>query len=152
MMMTVYLGADHRGFKLKEGLKLELEKLGYHVVDEGNIKYDPEDDFVDYAAKVTEGVKRGGMGVLMCGSGVGVDIAANKINKIRAGLLFDPKQARLAREDDNINVAVLAADFVDLKLAIDIAEVFLAAVFMPTEKHLRRIEKIRLLEEKQCLI
>jgi ribose 5-phosphate isomerase B len=149
-MMTVYIGADHRGFKLKEFLKPKLKDIGYQVVDKGNTKYEPEDDFVDYVTKVTQEVKKEGRGVLICGSGVGVDIAANKINKIRAGLLFDPKQARLAREDDNINVAVLAADFIDEDKALDIIEVFLAAVYSPNERHIRRLEKIGLLEEKQC--
>jgi ribose 5-phosphate isomerase B len=147
-MMTVYIGADHRGFKLKESLKKKLSEAGYEVVDTGNSKYEPDDDFVDFIPKLKDGVLKGGKGILICGSGVGVDIAANKNKGIRAGLLFDPKQARLAREDDNINVAVLAADFIDIKEAWEIVEIFLAAIFMPLERHIRRLEKIKLLENK----
>lgn len=146
--MTVYIGADHRGFKLKESLKQKLEKTGYQVEDAGNKVYDTDDDFVDFVDKVSRGVNKGGKGILICGTGVGMDMAANKYRGVRAGLVFDAKQARQAREDDNINIAILAADFINEESAWEIIEVFLAAVFMPTEKHVRRLEKIKLIETK----
>jgi len=145
-MRTVYIGADHRGYKLKESLKVKLEKEGWVVEDVGNNKYDPDDDFVDFSAMLAKKVKIGGVGIMICGSGVGAVIATNKFDGIRAGLLFEPRQARKAREDDNANVAVLAADFVDDDGAWEIVQTFLATIYMPTERFERRLRKIEALE------
>ena len=111
--MKILLGADHRGFEIKEKLKKWLEKNGYEVVDMGNRKYDPEDDFVDFALKLAEKVsKDGGMGVLLCGSG-GMALVANKVKGIRAVEVYDEERARHAKSDDNANVLAIPADVVD---------------------------------------
>src|SRR3989344_9563996 len=101
--MKIYIGADHRGFELKEQLKNWLEQMGHHVEDCGAHEHALRDDYVDFAAEVGRKVtsEQGSRGVVICGSGAGVDITANKIKGVRCVLGFNIEQIRAARNDDN---------------------------------------------------
>src|SRR3990167_2156290 len=107
--MKIYLGADHRGFQLKEELKQFLE-TNYDVEDCGAFEKIESDDYTDFAIKVAEKVSsnEGSRGIVICGSGVGVDITANKFPKIRCGLGINREQIKAARNDDDVNVLALA--------------------------------------------
>ena len=142
--MKVYLGADHRGFELKNKLLEWPKSNGYETEDCGAYELTPNDDYVDYAKKVAEKVvsNEGSRGVVICGTGVGVDIMANRAKGIRCGLGLNNEQVKVARNDDNINVLALASDFVDGQTAQTLVETFLQTEFYPSENHQRRIEKI----------
>ena len=148
----VFLGADHRGFHLKEKVKLWLRQWGVEFEDLGNTELDPEDDYSDFAARVAEKVstyESESVGIVICGSGVGVDMVANKFPLIRCGLGFSSQQIRMARQDDDINVLALPADFLSYKKARKIVETFLKTEFVGEPKHRRRIEKIAKIFEKR---
>lgn len=139
----IYIGADHRGFRLKNSIINFLIDRNELVKDVGNSQVDNEDDYVDFGLKVAERVKlEQAMGILICGSGVGMSIVANKVKGVRAGLCLTMKQARLAVEDDNINILCLAADLVSQEKNIKIVSTFLRSRFTPEERHIRRINKI----------
>jgi len=140
----IYLGADHRGFELKERIKEKLKKHGYVYKDLGAYEYNPDDDYTDIAIKLGEAVSndKSSKGVLFCGSGVGVCIAANKVRGIRAALGEGIEIVKKAREDDNINVLCIPADFVDEEKAFALIEIFLNTPFKFQEKYIRRIKKI----------
>lgn len=140
----IYLGADHRGFELKERVSKWLSGWGHKYEDLGNHKLDLEDDYPDFAEKVGRKVARGkgALGILICESGVGMDIVANRMPGVRCGLGFSSQQVRLAKRDDNINCLALPADFVDEPTAKIIIQMFLETSFCGGEKYLRRIEKI----------
>lgn len=143
-MRQVFLGADHRGYYLKEKIKKELRELGWSVTDLGSQKYDMEDDYTDIAIELAEKVViEKALGILICGSGVGVCIAANKVIGARAATVLNKQQARKAREDDDANILCLSADWVDEKLNLKIIKEFLETVFSSEEKHIRRILKIK---------
>lgn len=148
--MKVYIGADHRGFTLKEFLKDALIGKSYDVVDEGDMAYDPGDDYPLFAAAVAKAVAdtAGARGIVICGSGFGVDIVANKFRGIRSALATSPEQIRLGRHDDDVNVLALPADFVDKALALEIVDVFLATSFAKEEKYSRRLGEISGIEKK----
>ena len=142
----IYIGADHRGYKLKEALKIYLKELNFDFEDLGAGELIPDDDYPDYATLVAEKVvedPENNRGILICGSGVGVDIVANKIRNIRSALCFDVKQARMSRNDDNANILSLSADFISEDLAKEIVKTWLETPFSGLEHHVRRIEKIR---------
>lgn len=139
----IYLGADHRGFELKEKLKRWLKDKKYEFIDLGNEKLDLEDDFPDFTIKVAKKLgKAKDIGILFCGSGVGMDIVANRFPKVRCGLGFNSQQMRIARRDDNINCISIPADFVSENEARAIVEMFLETRFANAEKYLRRLRKI----------
>jgi ribose 5-phosphate isomerase B len=145
--MTIYLGADHRGFDLKEKLKQMLAGEGYDIVDCGATTLVPDDDYPDYARAVAEAVGKkfgdgGDRGILICGSGFGMDIAANKFRAVRAVLPMSPDHAYQARHDDDANVLALAADFTDEVTAEKIVKTFLSTPFAKEERYRRRLEKI----------
>jgi ribose 5-phosphate isomerase B len=139
----IYLGADHRGYDLKAKIANWLSRRGYEFEDLGAYEYDHGDDYVDYAVKVAEAVSVSGRGIVICGSGVGVGIAANKVSGVRCGLGFAQDQVHAARKDDNINVLALPADNVDEEHALKLVEKFLETAFAENERYLRRIEKIK---------
>lgn len=140
----IYIAADHRGFRLKEEIKKWLENEHYEFRDLGASEYDKEDDYPDFAIKIGETVAvEGAKGILVCGSGAGASIAANKVKGIRAGLCTFEKQARAARNDDDINLLCLSADSVSIDENIKIVSVFLATLFGSEERYIRRINKIR---------
>lgn len=143
--MKIFLGADHRGFKLKEALKTWL---GERAVDLGNDSFDSEDDFPDYAAKVAEPVSAGqGEGIVICGSG-GMAIVANKFKGVRAVECWSEPAAVHAKEHDAANIIMLPADFIDEALAKKIVDVWLGAKTLVDDKHQRRLNKIRQIEER----
>ena len=141
----LYLGADHRGFQLKEKIKKFLAEKKYQFEDMGNFIYDKNDDYVDFAKLVAQKVSEKPSehkGVLICGSGVGVDIAANKFYGVRSALADDVATAKQSREHDNTNVLSLPADEVDFELAKKIITAWLETPFSNGEKYKRRIDKI----------
>lgn len=146
----IYLGADHRGFELKEVLKKRLIDEGLEVTDLGNDHLDPNDDYVDYATQVAHAVTElpENAGILLCGSGVGVDIAANKIDGVRCALVDDVSRAIQSREHEDANVLALPADKLESDLAFDIVKAFLDTEFSGDERHERRLEKLEEIEEQ----
>lgn len=143
--MKVFIGADHRGFALKESIKQFLVSLTHEVVDCGNDHLDPNDDFPDFSFAVADCVTKeeGSRGVIVCGSGAGVVIAANKVAGIRAALAYSPEEITRNRRHDDVNVLALAADWTDEAKAKEIVTAFLTTAFLGEEKYVRRIGKIR---------
>ena len=138
----IYIGADHRGFRLKEEICKWLESQHYDFRDLGAKEYDKEDDYPDISIKVAETVAtEGAKGIVICGSGAGASVAADKVKGIRAGLCTSEKQAKAARNDDDINVLCLSTDAVSVDDNIKIVSVFLATMFSSEERHIRRINK-----------
>jgi len=143
-MSIVYLGADHRGFGLKEKIKAWLKEWEYGFREIGSKVYVKDDDYADVAIDVAKNVIIGkAKGILVCGSGVGVCIAANKVSGIRAALCTSEKQAYFARNDDDANILCLSADLVSEEDNKIIIKTFLETLFSSEEKHVRRIEKIK---------
>jgi len=142
--MTIYIGSDHRGLKLKSQLIPWLSKLGHKVVDCGNTIKDPEDDNPDYAFAVTQKLTKDpqARGVLICGSGIGMSIAANRVRGIRGALGFNQKQVKDFREHDDANVIILPSDFVKEHEAKTFMQAFLETKFLDDEKYRRRIQKL----------
>jgi len=150
--MLIYIGADHKGFDLKEALKENLGSLGYEVNDVGNDHFDEEDDYPDFAARVAEKISEepfSRKGILICGSGIGVDIVANKFDRVRSSLVFNSEQAYSARHDDDANVLSLPADFVSREEAVKILDIWLQTPFSEKGNHKKRIEKIRDIESNK---
>ena len=145
--MRIAIGCDDTGFPLKEQVAVALEASGHDLLDLGTFSTDPV-DHPDYARAVGQAVLRGFVdaGVLICGSGAGASIAANKMRGVRASLCHDPEAARLAREEDDANVLCLGAREVDTAQAIEIASAWLAASFSGEERFVRKVSKIALLE------
>jgi ribose 5-phosphate isomerase B len=143
-MIKIYIGADHRGYRLKNKLVESLRKEDYAVIDVGNSKYDRDDDFVDFAIKVGEkATASNDLGIVICSSGIGVCIASNKVKGVRAGLCTTLKQVRVARDSDNINVLCLTSELVSEVKNLKIALKFINTVFSPEERYLRRLNKIK---------
>ena len=148
--MIIFLAADHRGFALKEKIKQMLIDGAYDVRDLGAAKYDQNDDYPDFARMVAEQVTLaendsttdGARGIVICGSGVGADIAANKFAGIRSALAISPDHIYTARHDDDVNVLALAADFIDEAAAQQIVKTFITTPFAGEERYVRRIDKI----------
>ena len=147
--MKIYLGADHRGFELKNKMKGWLEKWDYPHEDMGAYELDETDDYTLYAEKVATVVShtRGSTGILVCGSGVGVDVVANKFDGVRASIGKEVDQVKAGRNDDDMNVLVIASDFTDEEDAKDMVKVFLETGFDGVERHERRLEEIKRIEE-----
>ncbi len=146
--MKVYIGADHKGYKLKEELKAWLEKLQYEIKDLGAYEYDKKDDYTLYAEKVGSivGKERGSRGILLCGSGVGVDVVANKFDGVRASIGKSEKQVKAGRNDDDMNILVIAADYTEPKDAKSMAKAFLNTRFSQKERYKKRLEDIKRIE------
>ena len=145
----IYLAADHRGFQLKEKVKQWLVEWGHDYEDMGAFKLDPADDYPIYAKKVAEGmVEPEDRGILVCGSGVGVDEVANKFDGIRSGLAISKEQIQSARNDDNINVLALASDFISEEEAREMVKVFLDTEFADAERFNRRLKEVGEIEEE----
>ena len=147
--MKVVIAADHAGFLLKENLRGFLEEQNYEVVDLGTDSEIPV-DYPDFAEKIGTAIldERATRGVLICGSGIGASVAANKIKGIRAGLCHDTYSARQGVEHDAIDILVLGARVVGAELARELVKAFLTAEFTGEERHRRRLEKVAALERK----
>ncbi len=145
----IYLGGDHRGFNLKEKIKSWLTDWKFDYEDLGANSLDPNDDYPIYAELVTKKIQKSPLsfGVLICGSGVGVDVAANKFDGIRASLGKNGDQVKAGRHDDNMNVLVLAADFTSDPEASQMLQSFLETKFAGTARFKRRLEEIKEIEE-----
>ncbi len=144
----IYLGADHRGFELKEKLKDFFDELGYDYEDMGAFSNDPSDDYPEFATKVAEHLLHTeDRGIVICGSGVGVDEVANKVPGVRCGLAMNKEQIRAARHDDDINCLALAADFTNEDQAKEIVKIFLDTDFAEEDRYKRRIQEISDLED-----
>ena len=142
--MTIYIAADHRGFALKEYIQKYLARAGHAVEDCGNTIEDSNDDYPDFARAVAERVagEAGTKGIILCGSGNGVAIVANKTRGIRAAVAMTAEQARRTRSDEDANILALAADYTSEEQAREIIEAFLSTPFLDEERHMRRIGKI----------
>jgi ribose 5-phosphate isomerase B len=143
--MTIFIGADHRGFEMKNKLIEYLQEKNIRVQDLGNYEYDLLDDNPDYAQKVAEAVLQNPaefFGIVICGSGVGMSIAANRSKGIRCALGFAVNQVKHARENDHINVLSLPADMIDLDQAKLLVDTFLSTHPKMEEKYLRRNKKL----------
>lgn len=146
--MKVYLGTDHRGFALKEKIKEFLLNSDHELEDLGSYELDPEDDYTYYAEKVASMVAEdsGSKGILLCGSGVGVDVTANKFDGVRASIGKNKDQVKAGREDDDMNILVIAADFTKEVEAEEMAQVFLGTSFVGNSRHKRRLTEIGRIE------
>ncbi len=146
----IFLGSDHRGFELKERVKKRLVDEGYDVTDLGNDHLDPQDDYVIYSHKVAEAVVQDPVnkGVVLCGSGVGVDIVANKVEGVRCALVQDEQRAIQSRQHEDANVLALPADVLDEEEAFRITKAFLTTQFSGEPRHERRLEEMKEVEEK----
>lgn len=147
-MMKIYIGADHGGYRLKEGLKRYLAELGHEVEDMGAYELNPEDDYPDFVFPVAQRVasEPGSRGIVIGRSGNGEAIAANKVKGIRTALCWNEEIAKKAREHNNANVLSLGADYIDTEKVKIIVKTFLETPFSEEERHKRRIEKISLYE------
>ena len=149
--MRVAIGADHGGFELKQRLVQVLRDGGHDVLDLGADAIDPADDYPDYARAVGRAVVEGKAerGILVCGSGAGASIAANKIRGIRAALAHDTYTAHQMVEHDNANVCCLGARVIGPELAAEVVRVFVGARFTGEERHVRRLAKVAAMEEER---
>jgi len=147
--MRIAVGADHAGFDLKQILVAYLRHRGHEVIDVGTDSDDPV-DYPDYAEAVSKVLidGRAERGLLICGSGVGTSVSANKIPGIRAGLCHNTYSARQGVEHDDMNVLVLGARVIGIELARELVDNFLGAKFTGEERHRRRLEKIKALEKR----
>ncbi len=143
----IYIGADHAGFELKEKLKRWLTLHQIRFEDLGNKVFDPNDDYPDFAALVAKRVvKEGSYGILVCGSAQGMCIAANKFKGVRAVVPFSLKEVRLAREHNDANIICISGWFHMHRYSTKLLERFLTTLFSREERHVRRLNKIKRLE------
>jgi ribose 5-phosphate isomerase B len=147
--MKIVIGSDHAGFALKNSVGDLLRSLGHQVLDVGAFNENPS-DYPDFAEAVGRAVLdgRAERGLLICGSGVGASVAANKLTGIRAAVCHDTYSAHQGVEHDDMNVLVLGSRVIGVKLAEDLVKSYLGAKFTNEERHVRRIAKIRALEAK----
>jgi ribose 5-phosphate isomerase B len=149
--MRISIGADHAGFEMKQMLVDFIGKLGHAVHDVGTFEPAKPDDYPDYAVLVAEDLRSGNAerGLLVCGSGVGVSVAANKFKGVRAGLCHDHYSAHQGVEHDDMNVLVLGARIIGSMMAQDVTTAFLEAKFSGEERHVRRLNKIKGIEQNE---
>lgn len=149
--MKITVGADHAGVPLNARIVAELRAAGHDVEDLGTHDASKQDDYPDYAARVGEAVREGRaeVGIVICGSGVGACVAANKLRGVRAALCGDTYSARQSREHDDCNVLCLGARVVGVELASEIVRAFTAARFNGEERHLRRLAKVLDIEKRE---
>ncbi len=147
--MKIVIGSDHAGFQLKVAMGDLLRTLGHDVLDVGAFNENPS-DYPDFAEAVGRAVRdrKAERGVLICGSGVGACVAANKLYGIRAGMCHDTYSAHQGVEHDDVNVLVMGSRVVGSKLAEDLVKAFLGATFTNEERHVRRLGKVKALEAK----
>ena len=149
--MKIAVGADHAGVPLNETVMAELKRLGHEVVDCGTHDASKPDDYPDYAEAVGRAVLDGKAerAVLICGSGVGASVAANKLPGIRGGLCHDSYSAHQGVEHDNMNVLCMGSRVIGPELALDLVRIFLRAQFTGEPRHVRRLAKIDALEREK---
>jgi ribose 5-phosphate isomerase B len=141
----IYIASDHRGFELKNRLVELLSQAGYDISDAGPSEHNPSDDYPEYVAKAITGLAedfKNNKAILLCGSGVGVCVAANKYRGVRAALAWQEEIARAARNDEDANVLCLPAEHLEENVAFAIAKMFLETSFSGAERHIRRLKEI----------
>jgi ribose 5-phosphate isomerase B len=146
--MKIYIGADHRGYYLKEKIAKWLFEWEYDYFDVGASYLDLKDDYPKYAQEVASLVakNKGAKGILLCGSGVGVDVVANKFDGIRASIGLSKDQVKAGREDDDMNILIIAADFTHESEAEEMVKTFLETNFSGKIRFKRRLEEIKKIE------
>ena len=142
--MKVGIAADHGGYEMKQKMYILLNAKGHQVVDFGNLQYEKDDDYPDFAIPLARAVADGFVerGVLLCGSGIGASIAANKIEGVRAAVCHDDFSARQGVEDDDMNILCIGGLTTGVAVAWDCVKSFLAAKFSGAERHRRRLAKV----------
>jgi ribose 5-phosphate isomerase B len=150
--MKIAIAADHAGYPLNEQVIEELRAAGHELIDFGTHDGSRPDDYPDYAIKVGRAIQanEAEIGILICGSGVGAAVAANKLKGIRAALCGDTYSAHQSREHDDCNVLCLGARVTGVELALEIVRAFVAARFSGEDRHRRRLEKIAVIEKNEC--
>jgi len=148
--MRVVIAADHGGYEYKNILLQEMQQHGFAIKDLGAFESSPQDDYPDYAAAIANAISNdeAERGILICGSGVGVCVAANKFRGIRAGVCHDTYSAHQCVEHDNVNVLCIGQRVIGIELAREITFSFLAASFTHEERHQRRLDKVKAIENK----
>ncbi len=149
--MKIAIGSDHAGYFLKEEIKSHLQNLGHLVIDVGTDNPNTKSDYPDFSKLVSKEIKenRAERGIVICGSGVGACIAANKIKGIRASVCHDIYSAHQGVEHDDMNVLCLGSKIIGSELAKEIVNAFLNAKFIPQDRYIRRLSKIKALEEEK---
>ncbi|MCC7353382.1 MAG: ribose 5-phosphate isomerase B, partial [Anaerolineae bacterium] len=149
--MRIAIGADHGGFALKFEIAKTLAGAGHQVLDKGPFSFDPADDYPDFVLPVCQAVQRGesDRGIIICGSGVGASMTANRFTGIRAAVCHDTYSARQGVEHDDMNVLCLGARVVGSALALELVRAFLGARFTGEERHVRRLAKVAAIEKSQ---
>jgi len=144
--MKIYIGADHNGFDYKKKLTQYLSRAGYEVVDEGDARRDPDDDYPQFAGRVVQAMRGDNepvvFGILICGSGQGMCMTANRFKGIRAALCWDQEEARSSRNDDDSNVLCLSARDIDFDKAVGIVHTWLMTPFAGAPRFKRRIQEM----------
>jgi RpiB/LacA/LacB family sugar-phosphate isomerase len=148
--MKIAVGADHGGYPLNERVIEELKLHNHEVIDFGTHDGSKPDDYPDYARKVAKAVQSGSaeIGILVCGSGVGAAVAANKVRGVRAALCGDTYSGHQCREHDDCNVLCLGARVTGVELALEIVRAFIGASFTGEERHRRRLAKVAAMESE----
>lgn len=146
--MKIAVAADHGGFSLREVVITILSEKGYEVEDLGAYDLDLSDDYPDFALSVASSIQSGraDRGIIICGSGIGATIVANKVTGIRAGTCHDTYSARQGVEHDDMNVICMGARVIGSEVAKEVVLAFVSATFSGEDRHMRRVEKIRKLE------
>jgi ribose 5-phosphate isomerase B len=149
--MKIAIGSDHAGVEHKQALKELAASMGMEATDMGTGSSQSV-DYPDYGEKVGLAVSRGeaDLGILICGTGIGISMAANKVKGTRAAVCWNQETAMLAREHNNANILCMGARFISIENSVDIARKFLSTGFSGEERHERRIDKIMHIEERSC--
>jgi ribose 5-phosphate isomerase B len=154
MALKIAIGSDHAGFELKEEVKKILKEKGYEYTDLGAESIDPKDDYPEYGKKVAEAVASGkyDRGIAICGTGIGISIAANKVHGIRAAVGYNTETAKISRLHNDANVLALGGRVKTDEPVSDILSVWLETPFSGDERHERRINQIKEMEKNRTLI
>ncbi|MGH7539589.1 MAG: ribose 5-phosphate isomerase B [Gemmatimonadota bacterium] len=149
MTARIAIGADHAGYRYKSRIAAELRDAGYEVIDLGTDSDAPV-DYPDYAAAVAQAVVRGDAerGIIVCGSAVGVCVAANKVPGVRAGICHDSYSARQGVEHDDMNVLCLGERVIGIEIAREVVRAYLGARFSAEPRHVRRLDKVKAIERR----
>ena len=149
--MRIAIGSDHAGFELKEKVKVFLREMNHPVIDLGTHSLDPV-DYPDFSEAVGLAIRDGkaDRGIVICGSGVGASVAANKIPGIRAANIEDTYSAHQGVEHDDMNVLVLGGRVIGVEAARELVRAFLGATFTGEERHMRRLAKVKAIEDRYC--
>ena len=149
--MRIAFAADHGGSELRDELIRRLADTGHELIDLGGDGSDPADDYPDFALRLAEAVRGGAAdrGILICGSGIGASVAANKVRGVRAAIAHDTYSAHQGVEHDDLNVLCLGGRVIGVELAVECARAFVGASFSGAERHARRVAKVLAIEARE---